>query len=57
MTRNYQIEKINYDLIHNAINIGPKEKTRLYGHSGQYIAAKPVRKWLLLIDGYHRAKR
>ena len=47
MTRDYQIEKINYDLIHNAINIGPREKTRLFGHSGQYIAAKSVR------DGYH----
>ncbi|MDX2303234.1 MAG: hypothetical protein NW226_10560 [Microscillaceae bacterium] len=47
MTRDYQIEQINYDLIQNAINISPKEKNRLYGHSGQFIAARPVR------DGYH----
>lgn len=47
MTREYQIEQINYDLIHNAINISPREKTRLFGHSGKYIAAKLVR------NGYH----
>lgn len=47
MTRDYLIEKINYDLISNAVNINPLDRSKLFGYSDHYVAVKPVN------NGYH----
>ncbi len=40
MTNTFQIEQVSYDIIHQAINLSPHEKSKLYGFVNSYVAVK-----------------
>lgn len=40
MKRTYQIEQVSYDIIHQAANLSPKDKSKLFGFMNSYVAVR-----------------
>ena len=40
MTSTYQIEQVSYDIIHQAVNLDSKEKSKLFGFTNSYVAVR-----------------
>lgn len=49
MNSKFEIYRIDYDLISRARNVNHKEKSRLFGASDQFIAAKPYKGGLYVL--------